>query len=49
MFQMVVDRLFLFTFAVVSFFGTAVILLQAPTIYDHKTKIDPVNVNVNEQ
>ncbi|KAI1722436.1 neurotransmitter-gated ion-channel ligand binding domain-containing protein [Ditylenchus destructor] len=37
---MVLDRLFLIIFALVCFFGTAWILLQAPTFYDGRQPID---------
>ena len=37
---MVIDRLFLVIFATVCFIGTALILLQAPTLYDGRKPID---------
>ncbi|KAI1715373.1 neurotransmitter-gated ion-channel ligand binding domain-containing protein [Ditylenchus destructor] len=37
---MVLDRLFLLIFSMVCFFGTGIILLQAPTFYDHRQPID---------
>lgn len=36
---MVVDRLFLWIFSLACFFGTVIILLQAPTFYDNRTPI----------
>lgn len=37
---MVLDRLFLWLFALMCVFGTALIIFQAPSLYDHTQPID---------
>jgi nicotinic acetylcholine receptor, invertebrate len=37
---MVIDRLFLWIFAIACVFGTALIILQAPSLYDTTQPID---------
>jgi len=37
---MVLDRLFLCIFSLTCFFGTVIILLRAPTLYDNRLPID---------
>lgn len=37
---MVLDRLFLWIFTIAVVFGTAGIILQAPTLYDQRVPID---------
>ncbi|KRY74112.1 Acetylcholine receptor subunit alpha-type unc-38 [Trichinella pseudospiralis] len=38
---MVLDRLFLWIFAAACFFGTVIILLQAPSFYDNRVPLEP--------
>lgn len=37
---MVLDRIFLWFFTIACFFGTALIILQAPSLYDETKPID---------
>ncbi|XP_003373614.1 acetylcholine receptor subunit alpha-type unc-38 [Trichinella spiralis] len=39
--MMVLDRLFLWIFAAACFFGTVIILLQAPSFYDNRVPLEP--------